>query len=161
MAAVLLQPRVAAAAPLAIGSVKANAGHSEPGAGFSGLIRLVRAMAWDEVAPNAQLRALNPHVGSALRRHLGVLPMQLAALASPWSKELTLLSKGLTVLAKELTLGGVSSFGYSGTIAHAVLQAEQGAQSLTPVMPMLPLKRRAFPWRDPVHPLLQLSLIHI
>ena len=58
MAAVLLQPRMAAAAPLAVGSVKANAGHSEPGAGFSGLLRLVSAMACEEVAPNAQLRAL-------------------------------------------------------------------------------------------------------
>ena len=55
-------------APLALGGIKANLGHSEPAAGMTGLIHLAqRLQSGDTGAPNAQLRILNPHVGGALR----------------------------------------------------------------------------------------------
>ena len=78
--------------------------------------------------PNAQLRILNPQVNSTLRGLGCVLPVQLAALP---------LMSG----------GGVSSFGYSGTIAHAVLRRAAGgkgleALSIAPVV----YKWQSFPW---------------
>ena len=54
-------------------------------------------------------------------------------------------------------MGGVSSFGYSGTIAHAVLRVS----SVPPPMPLhgqcIFLSRRSFPWWHP-RPLLQHSM---
>ena len=64
------------------------------------------------VSPNAQLRALNPHVGGALRSNVECgLPTQVTQKAS-----------------RTTHMGGVSSFGYSGTIAHAVLAFGSGEE---------------------------------
>ena len=57
----------------------------------------------------------------------------------------------------------MSSFGYSGTIAHAVLlrggsAGEQVVLMSTAVARPLTYRRRAFPWREPPHPLLQRRL---
>ena len=62
------------------------------------------------LSPNAQLRTLNPHVGGALRAHVACgLPTQVT---QKW--------------ARSMLMGGVSSFGYAGTIAHAVLAVGSG-----------------------------------
>ena len=105
-AAVLAEQRLGSA--VVCGSIKANLGHGESTAGVSGVPRLALGLASGEAAPNAQLRALNPHVRSATRGKPSVMPCQVATgiLASN---------------AQALQSGGVSSFGYSGTISHAVL----------------------------------------
>ena len=88
--------------------IKANLGHGESTAGVSGLLRLALGVASGEAPPNAQLRALNPHVQSATRGKPIAMPCQLV--------------RGtMAPDAPALQSGGVSSFGYSGTIAHAVL----------------------------------------
>ena len=56
-----------------MGGVKANIGHAEPAAGMTGRGRLALGLRAREAAPNAQLRALNPHVGGALRGALATL----------------------------------------------------------------------------------------
>ena len=89
--------------PLVSGSIKANLAHGESTAGVSGLLRLAFGLASAEAAPNAQLRVLNPHVGGALRG------------MSCW------LSVAPFAFGAETGHGSLSSFGYSGTIAHAVL----------------------------------------
>ena len=53
-------------APLLVGGVKANIGHAEPAAGITGLVKLAIGLQQGEAVPNAQLRALNPHVEGAL-----------------------------------------------------------------------------------------------
>ena len=90
--------------PMALGSGKANVGHAEPAAGATGLLKLLVQLRAGECAPNAQLTLVNPHVRSALEGLACSLPQQLVRPA------------GRSALA-----GGVGSFGYSGTIVHAVL----------------------------------------
>ena len=57
-------------------------------------------------------------------------------------------------------MGGVSSFGYSGTIAHALLQStsSEAAASAVGGGAVLRFRRRAFLWSEPAHPLLQRRL---
>jgi acyl transferase domain-containing protein len=90
-----------------LGGVKANVGHMEPSAGMVGLLKLDITLGCAMVAPNAQLRVLNPHVGGALRGAACRLPTQPSGM-----------EKGCEHVRRA---GGVSSFGYAGTIAHAVL----------------------------------------
>ena len=123
----------------ALGSVKANAGHSEPAAGIMGLSTLALRLARGSVSPNAQLRVANAHVNDALRGVQCCLPVQL----------------GPGALGAEHAVAGVSSFGYSGTIVHAVLRASTLSSSPCPVGAALVYRRRAFPWRSSMHPLSQ------
>ena len=107
----LLQGHSGAGDALVVGSLKANAGHTEPGAGLAGALKLLMQLRHETMPPNAQLRVLNPHVGGSLReRALCSLPTQLGVLA-------------VDVDSTSLS-GGVSSFGYSGTIAHALLRRD-------------------------------------
>ena len=71
---------------------------------------------------------------------------------------------GQQPLSSGLGSCGLSSFGYSGTIAHVLLTATDDAPAdpgcyswpRPVVRPMAcTLKRRPLAWRDPVHPLLQ------
>ena len=133
-------------APLLVGGVKANIGHAEPAAGITGLVKLAIGLQQGEAVPNAQLRALNPHVEGTLSG----APCALAA------------SVQCAALPAESQGGGVSSFGYSGTIAHAVLHltGEVGLFSPCAAPLFLPYRRHAFPWceasgfamRTSIHP---------
>ena len=110
LASVVLSARGAWSAPLPVGGIKANIGHAEPAAGMTGLLKLVSALEQGGAAPNAQLRVLNPHVGRALGEEVrGALPTQRASL--PGSDEV-------------VRHGGVSSFGYSGTIGHCLQRTD-------------------------------------
>jgi hypothetical protein len=122
---------------LAVGGVKANIGHAEPAAGMTGLLKLAICLQGGEAAPNAQLRSLNPLLGTTLRGVACALPVQLAAVATGCG------------------IGGVSSFGYSGTIAHAVLRHTGGrVVEHASVLPPLVYRRRprAFAWQALTHP---------
>jgi hypothetical protein len=125
--------------PLAVGGVKANIGHAEPAAGMTGLLKLALGLRAGEAAPNAQLRSLNPHVGGAIRGAACALLVQLA------------------VLGPETWYGGVSSFGYSGTIVHGVL-GRLVRDTAHPPTTSLGYRRHAFRWRDPLHPFAQRRL---
>ena len=65
VAAAMLSERAPHAA-LTVGSIKANMGHGEPGAGLAGLLKLLTVLQNEQGAPNAQLRSINPHVRAAL-----------------------------------------------------------------------------------------------
>jgi acyl carrier protein len=119
------------ATPLVASAAKASVGHSEAASGQVGVLRVAQTVDGATAAGNAQLRTLNPLVGERLgaRGACFVLPVQGVAL------------RGAAC--------GVSSFGYSGTIAHAVLQGAAGAQAAAVMVhPPLAYRRRAFPWRD-------------
>jgi NADPH:quinone reductase-like Zn-dependent oxidoreductase/3-oxoacyl-(acyl-carrier-protein) synthase len=83
---------------------KANVGHTEPTAGVAGLLQLAIAMRQRLGCPNAQLRIMNSHVKAALEGS-PFLPVHVESI---WTAEADL-------------VGGVSSFGLNGTIAHVIV----------------------------------------
>eukprot|EP00966_Prymnesium_polylepis_P273615 6320867-Prymnesium_polylepis.1 len=130
--------RSADARPLPVGAVKASVGHTEVAAGAVGLLKLASCLQWREAAPIAGLRTVNPMIASAM----------------PAGCELPL---SPSKLAQGPVAGGVSSFGYSGTIAHAVLQAEDNVLDVAagrdaPLVrsgKQLDFNRRKFEWKVP------------
>mmetsp|Transcript_43931 Transcript_43931/g.145497 ORF Transcript_43931/g.145497 Transcript_43931/m.145497 type:complete len:1528 (+) Transcript_43931:2-4585(+) len=118
---------------LAVGSVKANGGHAEPAAGITGLLRLAVGVRDRVAPPNSQLRAVNPHVVEAFDGISCTLPTQLSAAPACYAQ------------ASGLCAGGVSSFGYSGTIVHAVLQSSPHSVRLPTDRPTLAYRRVRYP----------------
>ena len=114
---------------VSIAAAKASVGHSEAASGAAGLLRAAQQLSVQSVSGNAQLRVLNPLVGARLGGGAAAfgLPTQVGAAAAP------------------AACGGVSSFGFSGTIAHAVLR-HQGRTSA--MHTLFAYRRHAFPWRD-------------
>ncbi|MCI0398896.1 MAG: type I polyketide synthase, partial [Chloroflexi bacterium] len=90
--------------PLAIGSVKTNIGHLEGAAGVAGLIKVVLALQHEEIPPHLHLNKLNPYI--AWNRLPVVVPTQ----RQPWRA------------GAQRRIAGVSSFGFSGTNAHVVVE---------------------------------------
>lgn len=90
--------------PLMVGAVKTNIGHLVGAAGIAGLIKTVLSLQHDEIPPHLNLQELNPHV-SRVRKHT-VIPTEPTA----WHTQ------------QQTRLAGVSSFGWSGTNAHVVLE---------------------------------------
>ncbi len=104
-----------------LGSVKSNIGHLEGAAGVAGLIKAILCLHHKQLPPLVHFQRLNPHIsleGSALR-----IPTSLEA----WSSE-------------RPRLAGVSSFGWSGTNAHLVLE-EAPAPQIASVVPRMPFAR--------------------
>ena len=107
-------------APLVIGAVKSNIGHLEAAAGIAGLIKTVLALRAGVIPPNQHFLMLNPHIA------LDNFPVILPTVSQPWP------------VTDGPRAAGVSSFGFSGTNAHLVLeeapnqQTVDRDQSLTP-----------------------------
>lgn len=101
--------------PLLVGSAKTNIGHLESAAGIAGLIKIVLAMRHGEIPPHLHFTQPNPNID------WGRLNVRVTASHQDWP------SRG------EQRVAAVSSFGVSGTNAHAVLSsgpvpvAERGA----------------------------------
>ena len=100
LGAVLGQGREAANS-LMIGSVKTNVGHLEAAAGIAGLIKAVLALQHQEIPPHLHLKTLNPFIPWA------DLPITVPTECAPWVGK---------------RIAGVSSFGFSGTNAHVILE---------------------------------------
>jgi malonyl CoA-acyl carrier protein transacylase len=94
-----------AASPLAIGSVKTNIGHLESASGIAGLMKVVLALQHEEIPPHLHLKNINPHL-FASEMPAVTIPTEI----TPWP------------LASEPRIAGVSSFGFSGTNAHIVVE---------------------------------------
>jgi 3-oxoacyl-(acyl-carrier-protein) synthase/acyl carrier protein len=131
----VLQVNREASEALAMCSVKANAGHSEPCAGASGLLKICASVRRVSAAPNAQLRSINPHVDGALRGVACVLPIQQSV------------APVCAAVAVDSRVGGVNCFGYSGTIAHAlVCSSTTESTSLGSELPSLIYRKHRYPW---------------
>ncbi len=105
-----------AADPLLVGSVKTNIGHLEPAAGVAGLVKLVLALEHAEVPPSLHFTEAdaNPNVDWAGLR------VEVASALRPWPR------RGAE------RIGGLSSFGASGTNAHAVVAEAPAAPRRAP-----------------------------
>ncbi|MFD5920257.1 type I polyketide synthase [Kitasatospora sp. NPDC058201] len=92
-------------APLYLGAVKTNLGHLEAAAGIAGLIKAALCLDRGLIPPNLHFGELNPHIsfdGTTFAVPTGL---------TPWPT-----GEGTPRLA------GVSSFGFSGTNAHLILE---------------------------------------
>ncbi|MHB1132623.1 MAG: type I polyketide synthase [Chloroflexota bacterium] len=92
------------ARPCLLGSVKTNFGHLEGAAGIAGLIKTVLALQHATIPANLHYTSLNPHISLANTR------LAIATQASAWPA------------GPERRYAGVSSFGWSGTNVHIVLE---------------------------------------
>ncbi|MEU3855343.1 type I polyketide synthase [Streptomyces sp. NPDC029554] len=88
-----------------VGSVKTNIGHAEAAAGIAGLIKAVLCLENSTVPPNLHLKNPNPAVD------WDNLPLSVPTQATPLPDR------------NRPAVAGVSSFGFSGTNAHLVLEA--------------------------------------
>lgn len=109
LAAVLGQGR--SPHPLMVGSVKTNLGHLEAAAGIAGLIKVVLAMQHQAIPSHLHLKQLNPHIANEQ------LPIVIPTQLTPWH---TAESEPQNPYQKRFA--GVSSFGFSGTNCHMVLE---------------------------------------
>ena len=99
-------------APLVVGSVKTNIGHLEAAAGIAGFIKAVLTVQHGEIPPN-----LHFHTPSS-RIDWAQWPVQIPTSPMPWP-------------AAE-RIAGISSFGFSGTNVHVVVEAWQEAGAAQP-----------------------------
>ena len=98
--------------PLVMGAVKANIGHLEPAAGMAGLIKTVLVMQHKQAPSNPELRSLNPKIEAVVESFPVRFPVE---------------SEPLRARSRDESLtAGVSSFGYAGTIAHALVTQASG-----------------------------------
>lgn len=113
-------------APCFLGSAKANVGHLEGAAGVAGVIKAVLALQHRTIPPLALFRTLNPHISLAGTR------LSIPVAAEPWNAD--------------RRIAGVSSFGWSGTNAHMVIEeapAELPPQAAAMPAVVLPISARS------------------
>lgn len=108
--------------PLFVGAVKSNVGHLEASAGMAGLIKTVLALNKREIPPNVHFKKLNTHID------LTNTPVVLPREKTPWPEE-----------KDRLRCAGVSSFGFSGTNVHVVLQEPPQREAITPQQATMPV----------------------
>jgi acyl transferase domain-containing protein/NADPH:quinone reductase-like Zn-dependent oxidoreductase/acyl carrier protein len=99
--------------PLWVGSVKTNVGHLEAAAGMAGLIKVILAMEHEEIPPHLHFHEPSPHIP------WDRLPVKIPTQGEPWPR------------AQRPRRAGISSFGFSGTNAHVIVE-EAPAPSLSP-----------------------------
>lgn len=90
--------------PLRVGSVKTNIGHTEAAAGVAGLMKCLLALGHRQVPPHLHFRQPNPFIPWS------ELPVEIPRTCLPWP------TTGRPRIA------AVSSFGFSGTNVHAVVE---------------------------------------
>jgi acyl transferase domain-containing protein len=113
-----------------VGSVKTNIGHLEAAAGIAGLIKTALVLQHREIPAQLHYRSLNPHIA------LGDTPFRIAEQTALWTA------------ADGTRLAGVSSFGFGGTNAHAILGEAPLREAVIPACEQ-PLAIVAFSARTP------------
>jgi acyl transferase domain-containing protein/SAM-dependent methyltransferase len=101
------------ARPLPIGSVKTNLGHLEAAAGVASVVKVVLALQRGEIPPHLHFSRGNPHID-------WTQPLRVPTAAEVWEP------------IEGRRLAGVSSFGFSGTNAHVIIEEAPSAESPAP-----------------------------
>jgi len=89
--------------PLYIGTVKTNIGHLESASGVAGLMKTVMSLQHHKIYKHLNFRQLNPHIN--------IQDTRIALESIDWTQDL------------KPQCAAVNAFGFSGTNAHAILQA--------------------------------------
>lgn len=90
--------------PLVVGSVKTNIGHLESAAGVAGLLKVVVSLQQERIPAHLHFTALNPNID------WNGAPVEIPVEGRPWPR------------GSRKRIAGVSSFGFSGTNAHIILE---------------------------------------
>jgi microcystin synthetase protein McyD len=99
-------------APLLVGSVKTNFGHLEGAAGIAGIVKVILSLQHEKIPPHLNYSRPNPYIP------WDQLPLRVTAGGAPWRR------------SGRSRLAGVSSFGFTGTNAHVVLEEAPSAPAL-------------------------------
>ena len=115
--------------PLLIGSVKTNVGHLEAASGIAGLIKVILSLEHGELPKHLNFRNPSPHIP------WDQLPVRVVDENIPWSRN------------GRPRVAGVSSFGFSGTNAHVLVEEAPSVAEAAPVpdtgrLRVLPLSAR-------------------
>lgn len=89
--------------PLLIGSVKSNIGHLEAAAGVAGVIKTLLMLQHEHLVPSLHFNRLNPNI------EIAPDTLEVCVQAQAWP-------------AERPRIAAVSSFGFSGTNAHVILE---------------------------------------
>jgi 8-amino-7-oxononanoate synthase len=103
LGAVLSEGRVAGDR-CAVGSVKANLGHSETAAGITGFIKVALALKHQQIPASLHFQDPNPYID------FDGLQLRVQQTLEPWPYR------------EGAAIAGINSFGFGGTNAHVVLQ---------------------------------------
>ena len=107
------------AKPCWLGSVKTNIGHLETAAGIASLIKAALCLHHQTLPRSLHFQTPNPHV--------------------PWSELPLRVVTEPRAFPAEAPLAGVSSFGFGGTIAHAILERAPAPAAREPGIAERPL----------------------
>lgn len=110
--------------PLLIGSAKTNIGHLEAAAGVAGVLKVVLSLEHQELPKHLHFRNPSPHIP------WDRIPVRVVDEAVAWER------------SEKPRIAGVSSFGFSGTNAHVIL--EEAPQVAPPVAADAPSDDRRF-----------------
>ena len=105
--------------PLLIGSVKANIGHLEAASGLAGLVKTVLSLEHKCLPPQVNFVTGNPHIPWA------EISVRVVQSSTAWSR------------GAAPRIAGISSFGFSGTNAHVIVE-EAPAHIQEPKRPVEP-----------------------
>jgi acyl transferase domain-containing protein len=97
--------------PLALGSIKTNIGHLEAAAGIAGLLKLVVALEHRVIPPHLHLTERNRDIDWTR------YPISIPVARTPWQP------------IGGRRIAGLSSFGFSGTNAHVIVEEAPGRQA--------------------------------
>lgn len=92
------------ARPLVVGAVKTNVGHLEAAAGITGLIKTVLSLQHRQIPPNLHYHDPSPNIP------WDEIPVRIPVALTPWEP------------IDGRRLAGVSSFGFSGTNVHVIVE---------------------------------------
>jgi acyl transferase domain-containing protein/SAM-dependent methyltransferase len=115
--------------PLLVGSVKTNIGHLESAAGVAGVIKVVLSLMHERIPPHLHFKTPSPHIAWA--EHA----VRVEAQGCAWPR------------GDKPRIAGISSFGFSGTNAHVLIEeaprADHAPRDATRPLHCLPLSARS------------------
>ncbi|WP_284125099.1 type I polyketide synthase [Parerythrobacter aestuarii] len=122
-----------------IGSVKTNIGHLEAAAGIAGLIKTSLCMFHETLVPSINFREPNTNAG------LSEMGLEVQVSLEPWRRENPDTLAGHGHAQVDSRYAGVSSFGFGGTNAHAVLTSPPRRENAKPAAfpAVLPLSAKS------------------